>query len=884
MTVPLNPNTRTTAVGNGVTVVFPFDFLCLEARDLQVSVGDVVLAPSQYSVSGLGQLQGGAVTFVAAPASGVPILMELAVVAARAIDYQDNGDLFAQTVNLDFDRLWLAIKSAFGWLRRALALGPYDVDGQGSYRANNNRIQDLADPVAEQDAVNRRSMFSFVSEYVDKAIAGVVGGYGAFMQAGIGAITRTFQDKMRERVSVTDFTTVQKAVNSAVERGVNLEWPGPDPLVVTESVAGLHSVKAHVGVGKLQRGAHVFTFNPTNGDTNTIYVSPSGDDSNDGITPELPLKTVQAAFNVLLAYGPTLKGNWVVRLAAGTYNGAAQLVGLRSRANIVIRGPDVGGHPNVPTAVIDGTGLSNQVGWYFQFFVRAALYNIKFQNWTAAGDSYGFNGDGHCQIYLENVHADNCRYAGVSFDNQTQVRMLGGIISNCLFMGVRLYSQVSASIGYTGSAIGDSTIIRNCGIGIAGRISCRVHVDYCDVHHNDTGIRAEYSTRVVVNYTKTQNNNVGWYAATGSNIQTSVDGSNPGGNGKEYVCFSSNLSASTANESTYSEYWDEESKRTLWGATAYQTPAAKFEWRLDAERSGSSYNSGVKAVFDGNGTTNYVALSGPATSTVGIAATTVAKPSQGIFAYSFASDFWGLWMGASERYRFYQNRIIPMVDNASALGDTGFRFTTAYLGSNPIVTSDANLKEVRGELSEAEVRAWAKVRAKVFQFKDMIAQKGHAEARLHGGYIAQEVYQAFASEGLDAARYALWCEDEVFETVLSKEIHQEPVMRKRMTTEERVELVDGIAILKRVSVEIEEPVTTLVAVIDEEGNPVIRDGSPMMHACPVMEDVKVDVETRVLAGTRLGLRYEQCLVFEAAYLRWLLAQVQTRLLALEARP
>ena len=212
MTVPQNPNTRTEAVGNGVTLIFAFDFLCLEARDIQVSVSDVLLAPSQYTVTGLGQLQGGTVSFVSAPANGAPILMELAVVAARAIDYQDNGDLFAQTVNFDFDRLWLAIKSAFGWMRRALVLGTYDVDGAGSYRANNNRIQDLADPVAEQDAVNQRSMFSFVTEYVDKAIAGVVGGFGWFLQAGIGAIYRTFQDKMRDAVSVRDFGQVGDGV------------------------------------------------------------------------------------------------------------------------------------------------------------------------------------------------------------------------------------------------------------------------------------------------------------------------------------------------------------------------------------------------------------------------------------------------------------------------------------------------------------------------------------------------------------------------------------------------------------------------------------------------------------------------------------------------
>lgn len=42
-------------------------------------------------------------------------------------------------------------------LSRFLMLGSQDINGAGAYRANNNRIRDLGDPIADLDAVNRRT-------------------------------------------------------------------------------------------------------------------------------------------------------------------------------------------------------------------------------------------------------------------------------------------------------------------------------------------------------------------------------------------------------------------------------------------------------------------------------------------------------------------------------------------------------------------------------------------------------------------------------------------------------------------------------------------------------------------------------------------------------
>ncbi|USX29928.1 phage tail fiber protein [Enterobacter sp. Z1] len=135
---------------NGLTTVFPFEFYIINAGDIQVSINGTVVT-SGYSVSGVGNVGGGDVTFITPPASGSVVMLERVVPTYRLTDYQDNGDLLADTVNKDFDRLWMAIQRSFIYLglalRRPLLGGPYDAEGY--------RISELADPVDAQDAATK---------------------------------------------------------------------------------------------------------------------------------------------------------------------------------------------------------------------------------------------------------------------------------------------------------------------------------------------------------------------------------------------------------------------------------------------------------------------------------------------------------------------------------------------------------------------------------------------------------------------------------------------------------------------------------------------------------------------------------------------------------
>jgi hypothetical protein len=103
-------------------------------------------------------------------------------------------------------------------------------------------------------------------------------------------------------------------------------------------------------------------------------------------------------------------------------------------------------------------------------------------------------------------------------------------------------------------------------------------------------------------------------------------------------------------------------------------------------------------------------------------------------------------------------------DNVLNLGSATARYATIYAGTGTINTSDANAKQDIEYLSDAERRVAVRIKSliKKYRFKDAVAEKGDA-ARIHVGVIAQEVQAAFIAEGLDSARYALFCSDTWYE-------------------------------------------------------------------------------------------------------------------------
>jgi hypothetical protein len=115
----------------------------------------------------------------------------------------------------------------------------------------------------------------------------------------------------------------------------------------------------------------------------------------------------------------------------------------------------------------------------------------------------------------------------------------------------------------------------------------------------------------------------------------------------------------------------------------------------------------------------------------------------------------------AEAYRMNNTVFIPMTDNNKSLGAAGARWSEVWAGNGTINTSDARQKQQVRDLTNTEKAVAQKLKGliKTFKFNDAVEKKGEA-ARIHVGVMAQEVQAAFASEGLDARQYGIFCYDQ----------------------------------------------------------------------------------------------------------------------------
>ena len=663
---------------------------------------------------------------------------------------------------------------------------------------------------------------------------------------------------------VTDDTqAVRDAISEALSHGGGtLYWPEGSYLT-TGDIAGFTSVR-HVGFGAVRRGTTAMSLDE-NG-VSDVYASPSG--TGDGLSAATP-SDMDSIIAMLQRQSP-LKGTWTVHMAAGTYEPftvsnifTERENGLTITGNAVTKTDPADRTTWVWDTIVDASSAS---GLTFSIYVKnvnaLTLQNLCLTNSSGNG-TRGIAGDCSATSYLkvDTVKAQAFKsygfyILGASFSVVTDCFIDGYIDADTrTSYGIMAYN-CRMSFNNTTSNSTVRTLIKNVNIGLgAWGGKSYIHndnVDYedCAMRGVDAAYGAHIGSGITCSYTNCVTNA---YARDAGSVAAEITtGGTPNG---RYVGTFGLLRDKAASETDVlfrqGYYFINPSyEYYAWGLNALKAYAPRFMFNMGTNDPSASAQSALAlrggAAFCNADGVAYLGVSGANGAALCLRDDASGKEGARADYNTFNNQLSFHLLGTGDNPALEKRLVLAQAsfrpnydaDDASGLGlnlgFSGYRWKTVYADTGAIDTSDERKKTNITEPEEALLRAWGKVRFKVFQMRSSIAEKGEEAARLHIGVIAQDIQTAFASEGLDAARYGLFCHD-VWEDQY-----------------EDVEVVDA----------------------PEQ----IKDGE-------IVAPAVTHVERRLVreAGDIYSVRYDECLALECAYQRWKTDVFDARLKALEAK-
>ncbi|MFM7418717.1 MAG: glycosyl hydrolase family 28-related protein, partial [Alphaproteobacteria bacterium] len=226
---------RALYIANGTQRVFTFAFPIFNDRDLEIRINGLIQTTG-FSITGAGESAGGLVTFTEAPPNGARIMLRRRVTLSRMTDFQENSLLRASALNDELDFQMAALQQVASDLSQAIRTDPAD-DGNMLLplrAARGNRLLGF-------DSLGDIAIFDRDGPEITLPYP--------------GAIPRSVEDKLNERLSVRDFgalgdgiaddgPALQAAMNAAVVSGRFLEigegtYRTGQPLLLGGGAAGL---------------------------------------------------------------------------------------------------------------------------------------------------------------------------------------------------------------------------------------------------------------------------------------------------------------------------------------------------------------------------------------------------------------------------------------------------------------------------------------------------------------------------------------------------------------------------------------------------------------------------------------------------------------------
>lgn len=182
---------------SGSQTVFSYPFPIFNDTDLAVYL-DGARQSSGYTVTGAGETDGGAVTFAAAPASGVVVTLARELPIARVSDFLEGGDFSARALNTELDTLVAALQQVQRQQETMIRYpdteipGPVEIPGRAARADKALGFDSDGNPTVVPYGTTQASPF--------------------FTATGTGAISRSLSSKVNEAPSVKDFGAVGDGV------------------------------------------------------------------------------------------------------------------------------------------------------------------------------------------------------------------------------------------------------------------------------------------------------------------------------------------------------------------------------------------------------------------------------------------------------------------------------------------------------------------------------------------------------------------------------------------------------------------------------------------------------------------------------------------------
>jgi hypothetical protein len=596
--------------GDGSTKLFAITFGYLEQSHVKVAVGGVDTAYTWSNAS--------TVELATAPSDGAVVkVYRDSPKTSRVVDFQNGGLTEEDLDNSALQQFYIsqeALDKSSDVLHK---------DDAGNFYAEDKRIVSVAYPEADSDAVNR----AFVTDTVSATISSLY-----LTPESFGAIGDDVTD---------DTAALNSAVASAYASGKILLMNGKYKTLST--ITSLHDIEK-TGGGYINVSGALFYITPRVVDTNTIYVDPvSGSNTNDGLRTTRAVKTIQRAIDIWNKYARTTKGNWTIKLAAGTYTEGGVVDGVVSPTELVIEGTLSGG---VPATIIDGTGAVNTNGLNLNNAGRVRVKYIQVQDFPSNGITFSNGTVG----VIDTCNANNCPY-GFRANQNVDLRIIG----NCTIevpaggTGIIYYRQSNGSWSDTAGTLTINAAGKPS-VGIYIRDNSYVVSDYgaIDIDGFGEGILVSRHSYIEVRYGSVSNCDIGIRIHRTSLFADSLDPMVFSGNTQNYH-FADFSSAFDTNDTEYSVVTGQDGPSGKALGTTYQLVVDN-----DQQQTGLQFltNSTLPILIDFN--------------------------NLGSIRYVQSDNSLRYYLNAIDTYRMRTDAILPTTDNVKTLGVSAFRWLSGY--------------------------------------------------------------------------------------------------------------------------------------------------------------------------------------------------------------